>query len=443
MPKQSFLEVLLMKLTVDYNKIVGKIKPMNAVNNGPHYTENGDQNLTNLYSFKDANIPYARIHDASICYDYGGEHTVDVLNIFPNFDADPNLPESYDFTLTDMYLKNIELAGSRVFYRLGNKIEHWPKHYGILPPKDYEKWAVVCEHIIRHFNEGWADGLHMDIEYWEIWNEPDLEGKCWLGTPEQFYDLFAVTAKHLKKCFPNIKIGGPAVTHCNENWLVPFFEKLKSENVPLDFYSWHRYAKDVSEITNDVRLHREILDRFGFTDTESILNEWNYVCGWGGEGWRKSILTINSFKGAAFIAAVMAACQREKLDMLMYYDARINGSMNNMFAHGTLEPLKNYYPIKAWGEMLKMGNECETVCDIPDIYAVSAVKDGEGQTMVAYYTDDDEALPMRFTVEMSDDKLKTIYLLDAERDMEPFEKVVPDGGKFQLAMKPNTVVVIK
>ena len=52
-----------MKLEVNFKKTVGKIKPMNAVNNGPVYTDNGDQNLTNLPDFREANIPFARTHD--------------------------------------------------------------------------------------------------------------------------------------------------------------------------------------------------------------------------------------------------------------------------------------------------------------------------------------------------------------------------------------------
>ena len=56
-----------MKLEVNFKKTVGKIKPMNAVNNGPVYTDNGDQNLTNLPDFREANIPFARTHDSSIC----------------------------------------------------------------------------------------------------------------------------------------------------------------------------------------------------------------------------------------------------------------------------------------------------------------------------------------------------------------------------------------
>lgn len=62
---------------------------------------------------------------------------------------------------------------------------------------DFQKWAVVCEHIVRHYNEGWADGYHLNIKYWEIWNEPDLgsedpaTSKTWGGTKEQFYDMVA------------------------------------------------------------------------------------------------------------------------------------------------------------------------------------------------------------------------------------------------------------
>lgn len=104
-----------MKLKVDFKNTVGRIKPMNAVNNGPVYTDNGDQNLTNLPDFREANIPFARTHDSSICYDYGGEHTVDIHNIFTDFDADPYSPESYDFTLTDIYLSTIMRAGAKVF----------------------------------------------------------------------------------------------------------------------------------------------------------------------------------------------------------------------------------------------------------------------------------------------------------------------------------------
>ena len=145
--KDSHKETFMTNVTVDLSKTIGKIKPMHATNNGPKHKFAADQRVSNLGAFKEAGIPYARNHDAAFCADYGGEHTVDVNNIFTNFDADPYDPASYDFVLTDEYLQVIELSGAKVFYRLGSKIEHWRKKYNTLPPKDFKKWAVICEHI--------------------------------------------------------------------------------------------------------------------------------------------------------------------------------------------------------------------------------------------------------------------------------------------------------
>ena len=77
------------------------------------------------------------------------------------------------------------------------------RRYRIDPPKDFGKWARICEHVIRHYNEGWADGFHYGITYWEIWNEPDngptvARNQMWTGTAEQYYELYDVTARHLK-----------------------------------------------------------------------------------------------------------------------------------------------------------------------------------------------------------------------------------------------------
>ena len=433
-----------MKLTIHFNESAGRIKPMNAVNNGPVYTKNADQNSGNMAAYTEANIPYARTHDAAFFARYGGEHTVDITAVFPSFDADPYDPASYDFHYTDEYAETIMMAGTEVFFRLGQKIEHGTKKYGIWPPKDFMKWAIVCEHLIAHMNEGWADGHHYGIEYWEIWNEPDLYGKCWMGTPEEFYELYCITAKHLKSRFPHLKIGGPAVTGYRPDWLRPLFQKIKDENVPFDFYSWHRYAKTPAEVVDVVRKHRALLDEFGFTETESILNEWNYVKGWGGNDWIESLETEISLKGAAFIAGTISACQYEPLDLLMYYDAR-PCAMNGLFSIYTYKTLKGYFPIKTWGEMLKMGEACPVCCNVPDIFAAAA-KDAEGNklAMITYYSDNDAAVAKTFTVETAGfGDSAQMYLLDDTHDMTKVGTLCGEDGRFTLTMQPNTVVVLR
>ncbi|MBQ1231866.1 MAG: hypothetical protein IIX73_05840, partial [Clostridia bacterium] len=86
---------------VDFEKAVGKIKPMHAVNNGPRAKVGfGGQKTGGIYAWKSAGIPFVRTHDSSFCAAYGGEHTIDVNAVFPDFSADVNNPDSYDFAVT-------------------------------------------------------------------------------------------------------------------------------------------------------------------------------------------------------------------------------------------------------------------------------------------------------------------------------------------------------
>lgn len=124
------------------------------------------------------------------------------------------------------------------FYRLGSKIEHWKKKYNTIMPKDFNKWAIICEHIIMHYTEGWANGFRYDIEYWEIWNEPDLDAddstnkRNWSGTANDFYELYRITLSHLKSRFPHLKIGGPAVASASprhSDWIRGLFSRLETK----------------------------------------------------------------------------------------------------------------------------------------------------------------------------------------------------------------------
>lgn len=364
-------------ITIDFEKTVGPIKPMHAVNNGPIKAPS-TQTRGNFETWVDAGIPYARNHDASFFSEYGGEHTVDVWAIFPNPDADVNDPASYDFALTDRYIQTTLEAGTKIFYRLGSKIEHWVKKYGTRPPKDFQTWAGICEHIILHYNEGWADGFFYNIEYWEIWNEPDLGGNpspTWSGTKKQFFDLYEITAKRLKTRFPSLKIGGPALAG-DLKWAEAFLTEMHARNVPLDFFSWHIYCTEPTSLANlSVSVHA-LLQRTGYGNAESICNEWNYVLDWQSR-FVESLSTIPTMKGAAFIASCMLLGQSAPLDMLMYYDAS-PGIWNGMYDTRTLRPLKGYYPFKMFRTLYDLGTAAAVSCNDPQLHAAAA-KDDDGQ----------------------------------------------------------------
>ena len=439
-----------MKTFIDFSNIVGKMKPMHAVNNGPKKAPI-EQKCGNFETYRDAKIPYARTHDASFCSAYGGEHTVDVHAIFPDFNKNPYDANSYDFTLTDEYLQTIIDAGTQVFYRLGSKIEHWTKKYGTIVPADFHKWAVICEHIIRHYNEGWANGFHFNIEYWEIWNEPDgvaMNGDHpnWSGTAEEYYEFYIESATHLKKRFPNLKIGGPALSYLlNEKWLRGFLSAIKESDkkVPLDFFSWHTYTNNPHIINVRATSAREILDEYGFIDTETILNEFNYLkSGWS-ENFDVTIEEIGGIRGATFFSACMAEGQKSSLDMLMYYDARLNTGFNGLFAPYTYKTLKSYYALTNFTSLYELKNEVYSESDDNELYVIAA-SDGEKERAIfTFYNFELTRGYEKLEIEIKNRAKKyRMLLLDKDNTLNeiPYEE---NGDDLTVSIKPDSIVYIE
>lgn len=387
---------------LDFSKTDGEIKPMNAVNNGPTKGNVRNPRRQSWHLFEQARFPYSRNHDASFYVPFSGEHIVDVHRIFRDFDADEADPSSYLFEPTDEYLKNTIDVGCKVFYRLGATIEHYYK-FGTRAPKDFAKWARICEHIIMHYTKGWANGFYYDIEYWEIWNEPDCQNPdgtnpCWQGTEDEFIALYEVTAKHLKKCFPDIKIGGPAFcTPWPTEFKRRFLETVKKKEIPFDFYSFHWYGKHIVDLVDTIKVAQEELERAGLSGTMTILNEWNYVRGWLDDIWDYSIMVERNLKGSSFVGAAMCVSQENCLDMLMYYDAT-PCEMNGLFNMNSFKPYKPYYLFVYFSRLSDMG-EYVRVCDLPeDIYICAAKGIEKSGFMITYYNDNDDGFHKELSV---------------------------------------------
>lgn len=285
-----------MNIHVDFTQRLGTIKPLHGIGNAPIM---GTSNSLFHY-LGEAGIPYSRLHDTG--GRFGGGCFVDINNVFRDFSKDPEDPNSYDFAFTDWLLQELVKQGVEPFYRLGTTIEnsHRIKAYYIYPPEDNLKWAKICEGIIRHYNEGWANGFKYNIKYWEIWNEPDNEpdvkdNPMWKGSMEDYFKLYEITSNYLKEKFPDILIGGYAScgfyalsetiagnanSSTRTGYFIYFFEEFlkyitsEEHKSPLDFFSWHSYAGPEENVMY-AKYAREMLDSFGFYNTESILNEWN------------------------------------------------------------------------------------------------------------------------------------------------------------------------
>jgi hypothetical protein len=75
--------------------------------------------------------------------------------IFPNWDADPEKEESYNFGPSDRVIKAIVDSGADVYWRIGRSWSADPE-----PPTDFNKFANIVKHVAMHYNNGWADGFN-------------------------------------------------------------------------------------------------------------------------------------------------------------------------------------------------------------------------------------------------------------------------------------------
>ncbi|MBQ9117423.1 MAG: hypothetical protein IJY04_10400 [Clostridia bacterium] len=399
------------RISVDMGSEVGRIKPMHGIGQPPI---TGLSNSLFHYLGR-AGIPYSRLHDVGGWM--GGGLYVDIPNLFRDFSADETDPSSYDFAFTDKIIEGLVKAGCQPYFRLGVTIEnqHLVRSYRIFPPADFEKWARICEHVIRHYNEGWADGFHFGIVYWEIWNEPDdcytnETAAMWKGTPEEYYRLYSVTARHLKGCFgDSIKVGGYG--HCGVyeyakdkelcgidgedeyiydftiSFMHGFFKYQCETKAPIDFFSWHVYDNCHESTKNDIKVIREhaeyvrsILDKYGYKDAEHHLNEWNL---------NTDKYHRDSPIGAAKTLGFMLMMQNTSVDLMCFYDGGVGFSdYRALINPDTGHPYRSYYALSMFNSLYRLGEQRLAESDRDGVFVCAAAKRRRGGILIANTTAD-------------------------------------------------------
>jgi len=379
------------EIRVDFEKKNGRIKPLGCINGGPR---SGGYDLPFDFSdeFCEMGVPLVRTSGSA--GEYGHNQYVNIHCIFPDFDADESLEESYNFLPTDLYLASIRNTGAGIFFRLGESREPYARKLYARPPKDKEKWARICEHIVMHYNEGWANGFKMGIKYWEIWSAPDTP-ECWAGDRAEYFELYRITANHLRERFPRIKIGAYGArgfyslnrlnsTEEMKNY-VPFMQQFFSyitrpeTEAPLDFFTWACYTTSPEELALHARYARSYLDNAGLRRTRSIICEYNTVDRGGTPPALRE--SLPSELGAALIMA-----QKSSADMLMYSCSDAYSRENALFSmddHTTPHHYASYSVMCNFSKLYKLGTAIDTGDDSrKELYTLAAAGGDEGAIML-------------------------------------------------------------
>lgn len=154
----------------------------------------------------------------------------------------------FDWTGIDKLYDGLLARGIKPFVELGFTpgvmktseltIFHWKGNTSHPQPGP---WAELVDAFVRHLIQRY--GIEQ-VRQWpfEVWNEPNLDGFWERADQKAYFELYANTARTIKKIDPAIRVGGPSTA--GAAWVPEFLAYAKANGVPVDFVTTHSYGVD-------------------------------------------------------------------------------------------------------------------------------------------------------------------------------------------------------
>ena len=207
-------------------------------------------------------------------------------------------------------------------------------------PASYQEWEELIGAMVRHYNVELGYG----IEYWEVFNEPDIgeSGGCpGRFTPEDYCTYYEHTVRAIRGAWPKAKVGGPALAYYQSPLLPALLEHCSKKGVPIDFVSWHWYTNDPQAIARSIADVKAMLAKYPSLKCETIIDEWNMSLGWD---------RIEHEFQPCFVAETTYQMLEAGLDRSCYYhirDYHVDGAKFGQF----MSPEANRFMTYWWNVM--------------------------------------------------------------------------------------------
>jgi xylan 1,4-beta-xylosidase len=115
-----------------------------------------------------------------------------------------------------------------IFYWKGNTSHPQPK-----------AWKALIQAFIAHVQQRYGKE---EVRSWffEVWNEPNLDGFWEKADQKAYFDLFVLTSNTLKQIDPALRVGGPSTA--GAGWVPEFLDYAAKNGAAVDFVSTHTYG---------------------------------------------------------------------------------------------------------------------------------------------------------------------------------------------------------
>ena len=392
-------------ITVDFASVTGRIKPLHGMCNGPLSpgTDLGDL-------FTKMGVPCVRFADA------GGKQSglyVNVSSIFGDASADEYDPKNYRFAPTDTLLRAAAKSGARIVYRLGES----DGGFGYSLPQNPEKWTRVCVNIIRHYNDGWADGMQLGLRDFEIWAKPDTMQDVNNAAVFGFYEK---VAHGIKSYNPDLQVGGMGFADYGV-MAREFVKYCKKKQTPLDFVSICAYGTAPDSALAGASKLSAYLQKSDMAHLPVYVSEWNCYAEDG--TWlspadkQARYELLHSLPGAVFCASVLLKMQHiQGVESATYYDAQPELSPLCGICDRFGNVSKPAHAFRAFDALYSQGDEA--FCDVQGsgVQAVASIGYRSAAVMVAV-SDAPGLLDIRMNNLPEDVYSADVYILDGIKDL--------------------------
>lgn len=246
----------------------------------------------------------------------------------------------YNWEPTDYYLKrslsNRYYTGDRkpnVLFRIGRMLDG-----GRREPNNVDKYCELVKEVVTRYSINYASvGLPVPIKEYQVWNEPDL-GLFW-STPynnnnavKNFYEFYKKVSKAIFEVYPEALIGpcGTANAYGNKDYVDNLIRYIKTNNLPMGFYSYHFYGDATANPKNIFTIQsyvRNILDKNGYKETKCYITEWGLTAFASKENNSK----LQSLFAGAFMLSFLLNAEQAGIDKAYLYrgDAAEFGLFND------------------------------------------------------------------------------------------------------------------
>ncbi|MGD8744586.1 MAG: glycosyl hydrolase [Candidatus Woesebacteria bacterium] len=350
----------------------------------------------------------------------------------------------YDWTYLDEEIEDILDTGAKPFISISYMPGAIASQDELSPPNDWGEWQRVVQQTIEHISG--RDNLAITDVYYEVWNEPDLFGDYSLSGKNSYKEMYyhAVRGAQSARDVYAFKIGGPATTALYRNWFVHFLDWAESEDLWIDFYSWHRYSQDLGDYLGDIeRINAWLEERENQRDLELIISEF-------GPTPEVDSVYDNEVSAAHLIAVNLAT--REDVGKNFVFELKDGPSGKKYWGrwglltherHGTPAAKPRYKAMEMLTEM--EGNQFKIEGEGTWVRAFAAGDGEKVKLLIVNFDPNDrhvESVPIRFKNLPSESVDVKKQFLDGGRVEMQYSGVV-DGWSMVEFLAPNDAVLIE